>query len=135
MLTTYDLVARAIKSRVDTFSDRRLHDGDDVWRERELELRSAVAATANAIAVELLEHAVGMDRKRFALACGLYVSDGRDSYSDCHPGELTWERPRDYEESSAAPALPSIGKACVWGRCNGTQGPDGRCNRCGSKRP
>ena len=37
--------------------------------------------------VEILE--------RFAAACGLYVSDGRDNYSDCHPGELTWERPRD----------------------------------------
>jgi hypothetical protein len=28
-----------------------------------------------------------------------------------------------------------LAKPCIWGRCNGTQGPDGRCNRCGSKRP
>jgi hypothetical protein len=26
-------------------------------------------------------------------------------------------------------------KACIWGRCNGTIGSDGHCNRCGSKRP
>jgi hypothetical protein len=26
-------------------------------------------------------------------------------------------------------------KPCIWGGCNGTRGPDGRCNRCGSKRP
>jgi len=96
MMTTYDLVAGAIKSRVDTFSDRRLNDGDDVWRERELELRCSVAATANAIAVALTfaDDDDLFDIASFAAACGLYVSDGRDSYSDCHPGELTWERPR-----------------------------------------
>ena len=95
MLTTYTLTARAIKSRVGSFSDRRLNDGDDVWRERELELRCAVAATANAIAVEFAGADPEFDIAAFAAACGLHVSDGRDSYSDCFPGELTWERPRD----------------------------------------
>lgn len=98
MLTTYKLVAadvaRAIKSRVAAFSDRRLNDGDDVWRERELELRCSVAATANAIAVELKTSDRTFDVAAFAASCGLYVSDGRDCYSDCYPGELTWERPR-----------------------------------------
>lgn len=111
-LTTYKLVAQAIKSRVETFSDRRLNDGDDVWRERELELRCAVAATANAIAVEF--HAANsiFDLAGFAAACGLYVSDGRDTHSDCHPGELTWERPRDRvvaipEPKEPAPMMPA----------------------------
>lgn len=27
-----------------------------------------------------------------------------------------------------------LGRACIWGRCNGTIGSDGRCNRCGSRR-
>jgi hypothetical protein len=27
------------------------------------------------------------------------VYDGRDNYSDCHPGELTWERPRAAPET------------------------------------
>jgi hypothetical protein len=35
------------------------------------------------------------------------------------------------EKAAQQPKL----KPCIWGRCNGTQGPDGRCNRCGSKRP
>lgn len=83
-------LASAIRSRVAKFSDRRLNDGDDVWRERELELRCGVAATANAICV-----ALDLNAQTFAVACGLYVSDGRDSYSDCHPGELTWEKPRE----------------------------------------
>lgn len=99
-------VARAIKSRVDTFSDRRLNDGDDVWRERELELRGSVAATANAIAVEFTDNDAGhglFDIARFAAACGLYVSDGRDNYSDCHPGELTWERPRNTVVENSTP--------------------------------
>jgi hypothetical protein len=94
LTTTYALVARAIKSRVDAFSDRRLNDGDDVWRERELELRCGVAATANAIAVEFAGRDTTFDVAAFAAACGLHVSDGRDNYSDCYPGELTWERPR-----------------------------------------
>jgi hypothetical protein len=94
VLTTYSLVARAIKTQVDAFSDRRLNDGDDVWRERELELRSAVAKTANAIAVEFHAENPTFDLAGFADACGLFVSDGRDNYSDCYPGELTWERPR-----------------------------------------
>ena len=94
---TYKLVARAIKSRVDAFSDRRLNDGDDVWEAREMELRCGVAATANAIAVEFADadEDAAFDIAHFAAACGLYVSEGRDNYSDCHPGELTWERPRD----------------------------------------
>lgn len=83
-------LAGAIRSQVAKFSDRRMNDGDDVWRERELELRCGVAATANAICV-----ALGLDATTFAAACGLYVSDGRDSYSDCYPGELTWEKPRE----------------------------------------
>lgn len=92
-----ELVARAIRTRVATFSDRRLNDGDDVWRERELELRFAVAATANAIAVEFESAAfesAAFDLGGFAAACGLHVSDGRDNYGDCRPGELTWEPPR-----------------------------------------
>jgi hypothetical protein len=36
--------------------------------------------------------------------CGLYVSDGRDSYSDCCPGKLTWEQPRATEVKSCAPS-------------------------------
>lgn len=99
-MTTYQLVACAIKSRVDTFSDRRLNDGDDVWRERELTLRETVAATANAIAIELANSDVAFDVARFATACGLYVSNGRDDYSDCCPGELTWERPRGLSETA-----------------------------------
>jgi hypothetical protein len=98
--TTYEQVARAIKSRVDTFSDRRLNDGDDVWEAREMELRCGVATTANAIAIEFAGSDSAFDVARFAAACGLYVSDGRDNYSDCHPGELTWERPRSVEVSS-----------------------------------
>ncbi len=97
---TYDLTARAIKSRVEKFSDRRLNDGDDVWEARELELRCAVAATANAIAVAFASSDPTFDLAAFAAACGLYVSEGRDNYSDCFPGELTWEKPR----ATAAPA-------------------------------
>ncbi len=81
--------AQAIRSQVDKFSDRRLNDGDDVWREREIEYRRGIAETANAVCV-----ALQLDAAAFAAACTLYVSDGRDSYSDCHPGELTWEKPR-----------------------------------------
>jgi hypothetical protein len=29
----------------------------------------------------------------------------------------------------------SRAQACVWGGCNGTVSSDGRCDRCGSKRP
>lgn len=82
-------LAEAVRHQVAKFSDRRLNDGDDVWRERELEYRRGVAETANAVCV-----ALNLPAAEFAAACGLYVSDGRDSYSDCHPGELTWERPR-----------------------------------------
>jgi hypothetical protein len=85
-----DLLAGAIRGQVEKFSDRRLNDGDDVWRERELEYRQAVAETANAVCV-----ALRLDAQTLAAACGLHVSDGRDSYSDCHPGELTWEKPRE----------------------------------------
>lgn len=101
MLTTYTQVALAIKSRVDAFSDRRLNDGDDVWHAREVELRCAVAATANAIAVAFTDREFSV--AWFAEACGLYVSNGRDTYSDCHPGELTWERPRDAIVANTAP--------------------------------
>lgn len=80
-------LAQAIRSQVARFSDRRLNDGDDIWREREIEYRRGIAETANAICVSL-----DLPAEAFAAACGLYVSDGRDSYSDCHPGELTWER-------------------------------------------
>ena len=38
------------------------------------------------------------------------------------------------EKLPEPPKQPKL-KPCIWGRCNGTQGPDGRCNRCGSKRP
>jgi hypothetical protein len=93
-VNAYELVARAIKSRVDAFSDRRLNDGDDVWEAREMELRCCVATTANAIAVEFAGSDSAFDVAQFAVECGLYVSDGRDNYSDCNPGELTWERPR-----------------------------------------
>jgi hypothetical protein len=87
------IVASAIKSRVDAFSDRRLDDGDDIWRERELELRYGVATTANAIFVAWKATDAALNVVEFAAACGLHVSNGRDNYSDCHPGELTWEAP------------------------------------------
>lgn len=106
-MTAYAQVARAIKKQVATFSDRWLNDGDDVWRERELELRSGVAATANAIAVEFHASNATFDLAAFAAACGLYVSDGRDNYSDCYPGELTWERPRDAVAATPTPKEPS----------------------------
>ena len=35
----------------------------------------------------------------------------------------------------ACSVRPDRAKACIWGRCNGTRGADGRCNVCGSKRP
>ena len=82
-------LAEAIRGQVEKFSDRRMND-DDVWRERELERRCGVAETANAICV-----ALKLDASTFATACGLHVSDGRDTYSDCHPGELSWEKPRE----------------------------------------
>ena len=91
----FELAARAIKSQVAEFSDRRLNDGDDVWRERALEFRRGVATTANAICGALKPSHAQFDVARFAAACGLHVSDGRDTYSDCHPGELTWEVPRE----------------------------------------
>lgn len=109
MTTTYRLVARAIKSRVAAFSDQRLNDGDDVWEASELELRCTVAQTANAIAVEFAKSDSAFDTARFAEACGLYVSDGRDNYSNCYPGELTWERPRvvtPVPDSELQAALP-----------------------------
>jgi hypothetical protein len=87
-------LAKAIHGQVDKFSDRRLNDGDDVWREREIEYRRGIAETANAVCV-----ALQLDAAAFAAACGLYVSDGRDSYSDCRPGELTWEKPRTEAQS------------------------------------
>jgi hypothetical protein len=86
-----ELLAKAIKTQVSAFSDRRLNDGDDVWHAREVELRCAVAATATAICVAITLDA--LDTAWFASACGLHVSNGRDTYSDCRPGELTWEAP------------------------------------------
>lgn len=89
------LVAGAIKSQVARFSDRRLNDGDDVWNAREVELRCGVAATANAIYLVFVASDRTLDAAEFATACGLHVSDGRDTYSDCRPGELTWEVSRE----------------------------------------
>jgi hypothetical protein len=82
-------LALAIRGQVAQFSDQRLNDGDDVWREREIAYRRGVAETASALCFELK-----LDPAAFAAACGLHVSDGRDTCSDCHPGELTWEKPR-----------------------------------------
>lgn len=99
------LVAVAIKSQVDKFSDQRLNDGDDVWHVRETEFRHGVATTANAICLALKTEAdrafTALDAAEFATACGLYVSDGRDNYSDCFPGELTWEAPRAAKEQAS----------------------------------
>lgn len=89
----FDMVAKAIQSQVAKFSDERLDNGDDVWLERELAFRDGVVATANAIRSEIVPTHVQFDVARFAAACGLYVSNGHDNYSDCHPGELTWEVP------------------------------------------
>lgn len=89
----YDLIASAIRRLVEKFSDRRLNDGDDVWRERELEYRRGVAETANEIFVELSKKNPMIRASRFAEACGLHVSAGRDNYGDCRPGEITWEAP------------------------------------------
>jgi len=85
-----DRLAAAIRGQVAKFSDRRMNEGDDTWREREIEYRCAVAQTASAICV-----ALQIDVAPFAAACGLYVSDGRDTYSDCYPGDLSWEKPRE----------------------------------------
>jgi hypothetical protein len=85
-----DRLAAAIRVQVEKFSDRRMNDGDDVWHEREIEYRGAVASTANAICVRLQ-----LDAATFAEGCGLHVSDGRGTYSDCYPGELTREKPRE----------------------------------------
>lgn len=82
------LLTEAVRHQVEKFSDRRLNDGDDIWREREIEYRRGIAETANAVCV-----ALQLDAAAFAAACNLYVSNGRDAYSDCHPGELTWEKP------------------------------------------
>lgn len=128
-MTSHDvqLVARAIKSRVDAFSDRRLNDGDDVWEARELELRCGVAATANAIAVEFARSDTTFNLARFAAACGLYVSEGRDNYSDCRPGELTWEGPRHAHDANSA---SDKGPFCV--KCGVTVEvtADDGCPRC-----
>jgi len=84
-----DRLARAIRDQVAKFSDRRLNDGDDLWCEREIAYRHGIAETATAVCA-----ALHLDAAAFAAACGLYVSNGLDSYSDCPPGELTWEKPR-----------------------------------------
>lgn len=86
-------IAEAVRHQVGKFSDRRLNDGDDIWREREIEYRRGIAETANAVC-NALQLAADDRRRDFAAACGLHVSDGRDTYSDCRPGELTWEKPR-----------------------------------------
>lgn len=110
MLTThYKLVSRSIRYCVAAFSDHRLNDGGDVWwRERELELRCSVAATANAMAVKFAANDSAFDIAQFAAACGLYVSDGRDNYSNCHPGELTWERPHGADAIVVEPRVTVI---------------------------
>ena len=88
------VVASAIRRQVEKFSDRRLDDGDDVWRERELELRAGVARVANEIAKGFsAEDPRTFKVEKFAEVCGLYISFGRDNYSDCYPGEVTWEKP------------------------------------------
>jgi hypothetical protein len=84
-----DKLAGAIRGQVATFNDRRLNDYDYIWRMGEIEYRRGVAATANAVCV-----ALQLDAAKFAEACGLYVSTGRDAYGDCHPGEISWEKPR-----------------------------------------
>ena len=100
MLTThYKLVSRSIRYCVAAFSDRRLNDGGDVWwRERELELRCSVAATANAMAVKFADNDSAFDIAQFAAACGLYVSDG----------ELTWERPHGTDAVVVEPRVTVI---------------------------
>ena len=105
------IVADAIKSQVDTFSDRRLNDGDDIWRERELELRYGVAATANAIFVAWKATDAALNVVEFATACGLYVSSGRDNYGDCCPGELSWESPPSPTTLEEAP-IKEAPRAC-----------------------
>jgi hypothetical protein len=114
LTTTQKLVADAIKSRVEAFSDRRLNDGDDVWRERELEMRCEVAKTANAIAEALADD--GFDSLAFAAACGLYVSNGRDNYGDCYAGELTWEQP--VPSTTPSDLIPDAYGRCP--RCSAT---------------
>ena len=80
-------LAEAFKGQVAKFSDQRLDNGDEILLERELEYRRGIAETANAVCV-----ALQLDAAAFAAACGLYVSQGRDTFNDCHPGELTWEK-------------------------------------------
>lgn len=87
--TDIERLAKALRGQVGKFSDSRLNDYDHSWRDPEIEYRRSIAETANAVCV-----ALQLDAATFATACGLYVSDGRDSYSDCRPGELTWEMPR-----------------------------------------
>ena len=96
-------VTGAIKSQAAKFSERRLNDGDDIWHAREVELRCGVAATANAIYIALKAADPTLDAAEFAAACGLYVSDGRDNYSDCFPGELTWESAPAYIATGELP--------------------------------
>jgi hypothetical protein len=101
----HKLVARAIKTQVEWFSERALCSGDDSLHRRECAFRCGVARTAQAIAREFHAEHAPFDIAGFATACGLYVSDGRDTYSDCLPGQLTWERPRDMVGAgNAAPA-------------------------------
>ena len=89
MMRKHDIqrLAEAIKGQVAKFSDRRLDDGDEILLERELEYRRGIAETANAVCV-----ALQLDAAAFAAACGLYVSHGQDTFNDCRPGELTWEK-------------------------------------------
>lgn len=90
-------IAAVIKSQVRKFDDKRLND-DDLFA-REAEYRRATAELANAICDAFKDHSTKFDVAKFAAACGLYVSDGRDTHSDCSPGQLTWEKP-----ATAAPA-------------------------------
>lgn len=88
------VVASAIHRRVEKFSDRRMTDGNELWREREIALRCTVAALANEIAKGFeAENPRVFDPAKFAAVCGLYISHGGDNYSNCLPGQITWENP------------------------------------------
>jgi len=86
---TFSRLAVVVLEKVKKFNDRKLNDGDRFWHAEEFKYRETVAAMAESLCETFKFH-----RPTFALSCGLYVSEGRDNYSDCRPGELTWEKPR-----------------------------------------
>lgn len=103
-------IAAVIKSQVEKFNDERLNAGkagDQVGyaiQALEVTYRRATAEMANAICVAFKEASSSFDVATFASACGLYVSDGRGehgTYSGCHPGQLTWERPVTVEPAAS----------------------------------